>query len=149
MVVDADEAAIGKRVQWGFVGELFFAAYASSVQFAVHDVDNGGTRAVRVARREPRISERIEAVAAAFGTGSVAGGERYGFIKEEEFGVKTWGHHGAAPAFETEEADKPAPARVGTNEFATIIMHDAAAIAQERPASGGDEDFSFRSYAVL
>jgi hypothetical protein len=101
MRVDADEATVGERVQGSLIGEFFFARfYASSVQFAIHYVDNGGTTAAGVACHEPSMSESVEAVAAAFGTRTMAGGERYGFIKEEEFGVEAGGHHCALSASE-------------------------------------------------
>jgi hypothetical protein len=115
---------------------------AGGVQYEIHFV---GPRA----RCAPGDAEGVVAVAAAFGTGTVAGGERHGFIQEEELGVAVRGHDFAMAAFEFEDAGDPAAALEGSDDLAAGVVQAAAAIAQHGSASGGSKEGAVGVDAIL
>jgi hypothetical protein len=141
-VVDCNESAVGQGFEGGAVGDLCAVLDAVTVKFEVDGVREHGSAT-------PGGFERVEALPAAFGARSVAGGEGNGFIEEEEFGVAAGRHHGAADAFEFEDAGDPAARPPGADDFAGVIMERTAAVAHDRSACWRAEEDAIGIDAVL
>jgi hypothetical protein len=69
----------------------------------------------------------------------VAGRQRRRLVQEEQLGVPARRHHGAAPAFEVEQADDPAIDRGITNDVPVRVMQQTAVAHQRAPRVDRDE----------
>jgi hypothetical protein len=102
------------------------------MQFAIDFIGARSDGPARAA--DPGIAEGVEPVPATLGTRSVAGGERDGFIQEEQFRIAARGHHRAPPPFKFQQAGYPASAGGQANDLAVLIMQNPAPISHESSA---------------
>jgi len=66
---------------------------------------------------------------------AMPGGQRSGFVEEEEFGVVAGRHDDVPAAFEFQHADDPALKLIRTPDVLMLVVQ-AAAIAEQRAARG-------------
>ena len=104
--------------------------------FAVEGVVEEGGAGRLVGGAGPCGDEGLVGIAAAKPAGTVAGGEGYGLVEEEEFGVAVWGHELTLPALEAEGADEPGPCAPAVCDELSVLVVQAAAIAHEESALG-------------
>src|SRR5438270_879321 len=76
------------------------------------------------------LTESLERVAAAFGTGSVSGCQGGCLIEEEQFGVMARRHHTAFPPLELQQAGNPAFQLPWTSDLLVRIV-EAAPVAHQ------------------
>jgi hypothetical protein len=132
--IDLDEAAVGQRSEFRAInGSSSMAVDARSMQLEI-DLSGEERRSFEryAAGTKPRLLERIEPVTAAFGTRSVAYGERDGFVQKEQLRVAARRHDHAAPVSEFEETSNPTATCVLPHDHAVLIVKGSAAVVEPR-----------------
>jgi len=69
-----------------------------------------------------RIPESVVALSAALGAGPVSGGERGGFVEEEQLGITSLGHYFPRATLEFKKARDPTPAFVAAHDFLGAVV---------------------------
>src|SRR5712691_5583451 len=100
-------------------------------------------------RELPGVLESVVAFPAALRAWPVPGGERDGFVEEEQLGISIWRRHDPVPIPEFKNARYPAPALVAAHDSPVGVVESAATVSHHRAASCGSYEVAEGIDAVL